>query len=32
MSERINLHKVSPEAYEPMVALEKYVASTGLDK
>ncbi len=32
MTERINIYKVSPEAYEPMIALEKYVASTGLDK
>lgn len=32
MSNRINLHKVSPEAYKPMIALEKYVVESGLDK
>lgn len=32
MSDRINLHKVSPEAYKPMLALEKYVVESGIDK
>ncbi|HRN72944.1 MAG TPA: carboxymuconolactone decarboxylase family protein [Ginsengibacter sp.] len=31
MSERINVYKTDPKAYEPLVALEKYVAGTGLD-
>lgn len=31
MTKRINIYKVSPEAYAPMIALEKYIASSGLD-
>lgn len=31
MSKRINLYKVSPEAYAPMLALEKYISESGLD-
>ncbi|MBW7840563.1 MAG: carboxymuconolactone decarboxylase family protein [Chitinophagaceae bacterium] len=31
MSARINVYKTDPKAYEPLVALEKYVAGTGLD-
>lgn len=31
MSKRINLYKVSPEAYAPMIALEKYIAESELD-
>ncbi|MBN9350658.1 MAG: carboxymuconolactone decarboxylase family protein [Chitinophagaceae bacterium] len=31
MSDRIDLHKVAPGAYEPMIALEKWIAGTGLD-
>ncbi len=31
MSKRIDLGKVSPEAYEAMIGLEKYLAKTGLD-
>lgn len=32
MSKRINLYQSSPEAYKPMMELEKYVAKSGLDK
>ncbi len=32
MSDRIDLSKVAPDAYKPMIALEKYIAGTGLDK
>lgn len=32
MSDRIDFSKVAPGAYKPMIALEKYIASTGLDK
>lgn len=32
MKKRINVPKVSPEAYAPMIALEKYIADSGLDK
>lgn len=32
MSKRINLYKVAPEGYAPMIALEKYIAQSGLDK
>lgn len=32
MSTRINLSKVSPEAYEAMIGLETYIAKSGLDK
>lgn len=32
MSKRINLHEVSKEAYAPMIALEKYIADSGLDR
>lgn len=32
MTNRINLAKVSPEAYKAMVGLEDYIESTGLDK
>ncbi|GAB1419041.1 carboxymuconolactone decarboxylase family protein [Bacteroidales bacterium] len=32
MKPRINLFKTSPEAYEGMLALEKYLAGSGLDK
>jgi len=32
MKKRINLHQVSPEAYEPMLGLEKYIEKSGLDK
>lgn len=31
MTKRINIYNVSPEAYAPMIALEKYIASSGLD-
>lgn len=31
MSKRINIYKVSPEAYAPMIALEKYISDSGLD-
>lgn len=31
MSNRIDLHKVSPEAYGPMLALEKYIADSELE-
>lgn len=31
MSKRINIYKVAPEAYAPMLALEKYLANSGLD-
>lgn len=31
MSKRIDLYKVSPEAYEPMMALEKYIAESELE-
>jgi len=31
MTKRINIYKVSPEAYAPMIALERYIASSGLD-
>ncbi len=31
MSKRINISEVSPEAYAPMLALEKYIANSGLD-
>lgn len=32
MKKRINVAKVAPEAYEGMIALEKYLANSGLDK
>ncbi len=32
MSKRINVSQVSPEAYEAMIGLEKYLAASGLDK
>lgn len=32
MSERINLYEVAPEAYKGMLALEKYLADSGLDR
>lgn len=32
MPKRIDIHQVSPEAYEPMLALEKYIAQSGLDR
>lgn len=32
MKKRINLSKVSPEAYEAMIGLEKYLEKSGLDK
>lgn len=32
MNKRINLSKVSPEAYEAMIGLESYIAKSGLDK
>lgn len=32
MSARINLSEVSPEAYQAMLGLEKYVAKSGLDR
>ncbi|MCZ2247268.1 MAG: carboxymuconolactone decarboxylase family protein [Bacteroidia bacterium] len=32
MSKRINVLKVAPEAYEAMIALENYIAHSGLDK
>lgn len=32
MSKRINLHSVSPEAYEGPLAIEKYIAKSGLDR
>ncbi len=32
MTERIDLAKVDPKAYEAMIGLEKYVAQKGLDK
>jgi AhpD family alkylhydroperoxidase len=32
MSARINLPEVSPEAYQAMLGLEKYVAKSGLDR
>lgn len=32
MDNRMNLSVVSPEAYEAMVGLEKYVAKSGLDR
>lgn len=32
MSKRINIAEVSPDAYKPMIALEKYIAKTGLDQ
>lgn len=32
MENRINLSKVSPEAYEAMQGIEKYIAKSGLDK
>ncbi len=32
MSKRINLYQSSPEAYKPMIELEKYIAHSGLDK
>ncbi len=32
MKKRINLSKVSPEAYEAMISLEKYLEKSGLDK
>lgn len=31
MKERINLAQVSPEAYKPMMAMEKYIAESELD-
>lgn len=30
--DRIDLHQVAPEAYKPMIGLEKFVAESGLDK
>ncbi|MBS1776271.1 MAG: carboxymuconolactone decarboxylase family protein [Bacteroidetes bacterium] len=32
MSNRINVSKVSPKAYEAMIGLENYLAASGLDK
>ncbi len=32
MAKRINLAKVAPEAYKPMIGLEKFVEASGLDK
>ncbi len=32
MKKRINLYQISPEAYDGMLALEKYLAGSGLDK
>lgn len=32
MEDRLKLKKVAPEAYEGMIALEKYLAQSGLDK
>lgn len=32
MSKRINLYEVSKEAYAPMIALEKYIAASGLER
>lgn len=32
MKKRIKIAQVAPEAYAPMLALENYLASTGLDK
>lgn len=32
MDKRMNLSAVSPEAYEAMIGLEKYVAKSGLDR
>lgn len=32
MNKRINVSQVSPEAYEAMIGLEKYLAASGLDK
>jgi len=29
---RINIHEVAPEAYQPMIELEKWIASTGFDR
>lgn len=30
--DRINVHQADPKAYEPVIALERYIASTGLDQ
>lgn len=32
MEDRINVYQADPKSYEPLIALEKYVASTGLDR
>ncbi len=32
MANRINISKVAPEAFEAMIALENYIANSGLDK
>ena len=31
MGDRINVHEADPKAYRPLIDLEKYIASTGLD-
>ena len=32
MKPRIKIAQIAPEAYAPMLALENYIAATGLDK
>lgn len=32
MKKRINIYKITPDAYQPLLDLEKYIAKTGFDK